>query len=203
MRVSSALIVVLLAGSGCSRNLYELPNLPEKASWRHAELDPVSAQQANFQAFMVAKQTLVALYAALDARRWDDASTLLTLETRTLLGSGDPTRAAAGLAAGQLTVRGVGLAYDPTQFLLLPSLSRMLDDLDGQVLAAGAVDLGDDADEATRSDYATQHESDRRKEVFLVTGDGHYRKVVLLFEDNVWKLHMRDVPLQLVHAADP
>lgn len=197
-RISLSTLVLVL--TGCGGASYELPPLPPESTWTHVELNPVSVERNDTANFLAAKQATLQLYTELQGKAWKSAGDRLSSETRILLGEGDGTLVAAVLEAGETHISQRTFAFDPVRLLLLPGVQRIVDS-PTEVGSGDIVDVEAPVGSAIRAAYLEEHESEARKELFLVDGKGALRKVVWIREGSTWRLHMRDLPLLCVQET--
>jgi hypothetical protein len=165
------------------------------------ELNPVSLERNDTANFLAAKQATLQLYTELQGNAWTTAGNRLSSETRLLLGEGEGGSVASVLEAGQTRIAGRTFGFEPVRLLLLPGVQRIVD---------SSADLGDGAivdaeapvGSELRTAYLEEHESDARKELFLVDAAGKIRKIVWIREGSDWHLHMRDLPLLCVEERE-
>ena len=196
-----ALVALLFLSAGCGASQYELPPLPPESNWKHVELNPVSLERNDTANFLAAKQATLQLYTELQGKAWKTAGDRLSSETRLLLGEGDGTTVAEVLETGETRIARRTFGFDPIRLLLLPGVQRIVDS--SADLGDGAiVDAEAPAGSAIRTAYLEEHESDARKELFLVDAAGKIRKIVWIREGSDWHLHMRDLPLLCVEERE-
>lgn len=165
-------IALAVFASGCG-GVYQLPAPPPTEERGPVALDPSEEERLSGERYLAARRVIVALYSALEAQRWDEATELLSQETRLLLAAGGIGSDVDALAAGRVSIDGRTYAFDPVELFLLPGADSFEDRVEGE----------------------EEHESGRRKEVFLVA-DETLRKVVLIDEGGAWRLHMRRWPME-------
>lgn len=196
-----ALVALLFLSAGCGASQYELPPLPPASSWKHVELNPVSLERNDTANFLAAKQATLQLYTELQGKAWTTAGNRLSSETRLLLGEGDGGSVASVLEAGQTHIARRTFGFEPVRLLLLPGVQRIVDS--SADLGDGAiVDAEAPAGSELRTAYLEEHESEVRKELFLVDAAGKIRKIVWIREGSDWHLHMRDLPLLCVEERE-
>lgn len=164
------LFIALIALAACSP--YALPDPPPETERGAVTLNPSEAQRESTERFAEARRTILSLYETLETADWEAASALLSHETKLLLGQGDASQASAALASGRVTVEGASYDFDPLTLFLIPSPDAFEDDWE----------------------EAEQHETSRRKEVFIVSGEDS-RRVVVIYEADAWRLHLREWPM--------
>ncbi len=169
MRIAVAAFVVSVSAAACSP--YQLPDPPAVEDRGEVALNPAVEQRLSAERFSEARRTVLSLYEALEAERWDDAAALLSNETRLLLSEGGTADATAALAAQEVTLNGVRYGFDPVDLFLLEGPESFEDDWQQE----------------------EQAETGRRKEIFIVAGE-EFRRVVLIHEGDAWLVHMRRWP---------
>lgn len=173
------LLVLPFVSVACG-GVYELPPPPPVSDRGPVALDPSEEQRLDGERYLAARRAVVALYAALDSQDWETAAGLLSNETRLLLTGGGNGRPEDALAAGTVTVDGTTYRFDPVTLFLLPDPTGFEDDIEGE----------------------EQHETARRKELFVVNVEG-YRSVVVIEEGGAWRLHLRSWPMEHLSRTRP
>jgi hypothetical protein len=143
------------------------------------ELDPTRDAAADEALYVEARRAVMALYERLGQARWDEAWEMLSNETRLLLDSGADGRGEEALAAGRVSIDGREYAFDAVDLFVIDGFSAMDDDAVGE----------------------TQHETDRRREVFVSGSGGTVRRVVVILEGDSWRVHLPHWPMERLTPA--
>ncbi|QED25975.1 hypothetical protein FRD01_01605 [Microvenator marinus] len=162
LRFSSVFWGLALASSGCAAR-YELPPPPpesERVSVQTAEQDD------SQEAYLEARQAIVQLFSLLQQQRYEEASGLLSQETKSFLTLNSESSVQDVLAAGKITTENGLVDFDPVLTLLAPNLTQLVDSVDGE----------------EESETAT------RKEIFAIHDSGA-TKIVVIKESGKWVLH--------------
>jgi len=162
------------AATACASSLYDLPQPPPPAEWTSSSLVPGEDDRASQRRYIDARATALQLYAALKAKRWDEAWEMLSSETQSALAYGSPNQdGLAALESGELRFPdGTSFRFEPADTLIIDDLKTFSDE------QAGAVET----------------ETNLRKEIYAVSRSGESRKLVLIYETNRWKLHRTRLP---------
>ena len=164
----------LLWLSACGPSLYELPDPPPREAWRHHSLNPAEDEERSHQNFLAAQDAVLSFLEALDEQRHEDAYRLLSNETRILLDDLSPAgRGESVLEDGQIERNGDAYRLDPVDLFVIADLQEL-------------VDLQSGREEA---------ETYRRKEIYAVSGSGDVHHLVLIFEEDGWRLHRPSIAL--------
>ena len=169
LRFSSVLWALALASSGCATR-YELPPPPpesERVSVQTAEKDD------SEQAYLEARQVIVQLYSLLQQQRFQEASALLSQETKSFLTLNSESSVEDVLAAGKISTENGLVDFDPVLSLLAPNLNQLVDSIDSE----------------EESETAT------RKELFAIHDSGA-TKIVVIKESGKWVLHRTRLNLE-------
>ena len=161
----------------CGGRIYELPPPPADDARRSVTLDPAEERRLDAERYTEARRTVLGLMAALEGGDWASAVALLSQETRLLLSGGSGLDPAAALDAGRIGDE--SYAFDPVDLFVLRDISRFEDDWEG----------------------FEENETDRRKEIFLVTADEQVRRVIVIREGDAWVVHMPRWPRDLLHGG--
>jgi hypothetical protein len=165
---------VLLSLSGCGPSLYDLPDPPAREQWQRHSLSPGEDDGASQERFLAAQDSVLTFVEAMNARRFDDAYALLSNETRILLddlslsGRGEDV-----LETGQIRRDGADYRVDALDLFVIRDLAFI-----------------EDTHEAS-----SESETYRRKEVYCLGEDAHVHHVVLILEEDVWRIHKAEIDL--------
>ena len=174
----TTMFALVLTGAfllSCGPSLYDIPEPPPREQWRRHSLNPADTDARSQQNFFAAQDSLLSFVEAMDQERYDDAYDLLSNETRILLDDLSPT----------------GLGED-----VLETGEIRRDETDYRVNAMdlfAIADLSDIVDEPT--DGRSEAETYRRKEIYAIGADGNVHHIVLIFEENEWRIHHPDIDL--------
>lgn len=176
-RLTTTFVLVLTGAFlwSCGPSLYEIPEPPPREQWRRHSLNPADTTARSQQNFFAAQDSFLAFVEAMDQERYDDAYDLLSNETRILLDDLSPT----GL--GEDVLETGAIQRDETEY--------HVDALDLFAVA----DLTDIVDEPT--DGSSEVETYRRKEIYAVGADGQVHHIVLILEEDEWRIHHPDIEL--------
>lgn len=177
--VLSAVVAVLAAA--CGPSIYDLPQPPEEDQRRTVNLDPTARREADGAAWVDARAATLSLYQALSDEAWDDAWELLSNETRVLLDTGSDGNGVDALAEGRIELDGVMWSFDPVEVFVLPGMVRFDDDVEGEA----------------------ENETERRKEIWVSDREGRQRRVVVIREGDVWRVHMPRIPIERMQRVEP
>lgn len=177
--IASALaLVISLAMSlgvvaGCGSSAYQLPKPPPADEQRDVAADPAAQAEQRRARYLEARAALLKLYSALTKERFEEAEQLLSQQTRDFLAygneTGDPSTA---LSSGQLVLPdGRKVTFDPVQLLLGGKIQKIADTLEG----------------------VEEHETRRRRELFVFDPEGEPHKVVMIVEGGQWVLHRTSI----------
>jgi hypothetical protein len=160
-------LILLLAG--CASSPYQLPAPPPQEEQRHVAADPAEQAELERKNYLQARASLLDLYKLLSDGSFDEAESLLSQQTRDFLAYGNQNADAAGaLASGTLALPdGRTVEFEPVEFLLGGEVRQIEDTVEG----------------------AEEHETPRRRELFVVDADGEPQKVVMILEGGQWVLH--------------
>lgn len=165
----------------CGPSIYDLPAPPSDDERRTVSLDPTERRQADGEAYVAARATTLALYQALSNEDWSTAWDLLSNETRLLLDTGSNGRGVEALAEGRIALEGNTWAFDPVEVFLLPGMVRFDDQVEGEA----------------------ENETARRKEIWVADRDGNQRRVVVIREGDLWRVHVPRVPVERMQRVEP
>ena len=167
------LILLTVAAVGCS-GLYELPDPPPRDSWQRHSLSPAEDHDRSHERYLAAQDSLLAFVEALSDERFEDAYNLLSNETRILLDDLSPTgRGEHSLATGEITRGGSEYHVESLDLFVIRDLTRIEDTHDDQMEA----------------------ETYRRKEIYAVGTDGTVHHIVMILEEDRWRIHKPDIDL--------
>ena len=170
-RIVASTWLVLLAifvQFGCGASTYELPPPAEEGERKDVELrEDDEGPEKN--ATMAARAEALELYNLLSTKRYDEAAKKLSRETRQFLTHGrEGGGAAEVLADGRMKLpNGSTHQFDPVELLMTSNLDRMKNSIEG----------------------VEEHETDRRREFFLIDKDGNPEKIVMILQGDGWVLH--------------
>lgn len=159
-------MTLVFAVAGCGANVYQLPAPPEET--HSVALDPTADAAADEALYIEARRTVLGLYERLSQQRWSEAWELLSNETRLLLDEGSNQQGEAALSSGEVDLDGRRYSFDPVDLFVVSGLTAIDDEFDGE----------------------TQHETDRRREVFATGEGGTVRKIVVIREGDSWRVHL-------------
>lgn len=172
------LVVTWTLVAGCGGRDWYLPPPDGSAAVPVSRAQPMdAAEQARV---IEARRTVLALQSAIVAQQWADAYALLSNETRMLLDSVSDGRGEEALATGRIRCGDTWCQVDPLQLFLLPDVQQIVDHVDGE----------------------EEHETARRRELFLIDRTGNHRKVVVIREGDQWLVHLPSWPRTLLQPAE-
>lgn len=166
------LAVLQMAGMACQSTPYELPEPPPQADGQDTEQDSERQRSSD----MEARAALLELYEMLDEERFEEAEDRLSQQTRDFLAYGnDQGDASDALSAGQMTLPdGRAYRFAPAELLIADDIARIEDSRDG----------------------ADDHETSRRRVLYVIDSDGQAHRVVMILEGDQWVLHKTSVSPQ-------
>jgi hypothetical protein len=168
------LLLLALALPACGRGLYDLPDPPPRDEWRRHSLDPAEDEARSHQAFLAAQGSVLAFLEAMRESRWEAAYEVLSNETRILLDDLSPNgRGETVLAEGRVVREGAEYRLDPVDLFVIADLDALLDEMPGE----------------------REQETYRRKEIWARSSAGDVRRLVLIYEDDAWRLHRPTIAL--------
>jgi hypothetical protein len=170
---AALLLVCALACQGCY-NLYGLPAPPPQEKWTNASLEPGQDEINQEKIYIEARSAALKLYSELSAGDWDASWEMFSGETQNFLSYAHPEKdGKAALAQGQLQVPGEDpVSIDPVDFFLIQDLRRLEDE---------------------HPDFPQEAETPNRKELYAISADDQVHKVVLIREENAWRVHKTSV----------
>jgi hypothetical protein len=172
-----ALALALLGAvalGGCERGLYRLPDPPPPDEWRRHSLDPAEDLARSHRNFLAAQGSVLSFVEAMRDSRWADAYERLSNETRILLDDLSPDgRGETVLAHGRVVREGVEHRVDPVDLFVIADLDALLDEQPGEA----------------------EQETYRRKELWARSASGDVHRLVLIYEDDEWRLHKPTIAL--------
>ena len=167
------LVFVALIATGCS-GLYELPDPPPRDAWQRHSLSPAEDHDRSHSRFLEAQDSLLAFVEALTDERFEDAYALLSNETRILLDDLSSTgRGEYTLETGEIVRDSSEYLVDALDLFVVLDLQRIEDTFEDRMEA----------------------ETYRRKEVYCFGADDAVHHVVLIFEEDSWRIHKPDIDL--------
>ncbi len=154
---------------GCANSPYHLPAPPAQDDQRNVAADPAEQAEEDRQRYLQARASLLELYELLSDERFSDAEQLLSQQTRDFLAHGEQTpNAATALSQGRLVLSdGRSVEFEPVEFLLGGDVRQIQDTVEG----------------------VEEHETQGRRELFVIDAEGEPHKVVMIREGNQWVLH--------------
>lgn len=162
-----------LFGTACNR-LYQLPDPAPRADWRRHSLSPAEDAERSREYFVDAEAAVQAFVAAMDSGDYAGAYEHLSNETRILLDDLSPEgRGESVLENGLITRDGNEHEVDALDLLAV----------------RGMVSVEDTHENRPES------ETYRRKEVYAVGFGGAVHHVVLILEQDEWRIHKPDIDL--------
>lgn len=166
-------IPLMILWAGCASSPYQLPEPPPQEEQREVAADPAAQAELERKQYLQARAALLELYQTLSEGAFDTAEGLLSQQTRDFLAYGGKNAdAASALESGELMLPdGQVVAFDPVEFLLGGQVRRIEDAVEG----------------------AEEHETPRRRELFVVGPDGESQKVVMIYEGDQWVLHRTEI----------
>lgn len=171
------LAVCLLSSAmlcACGPGLYELPDPPPREDWHRHSLNPADDEERSYRDFLAAQDSVLAFVEAMQEHRYDDAYELLSNETRILLDDLSPDGLGESvLSTGHLVRDGVEYDVDPVDLFVVADLEELLDEQPGE----------------------PEQETYRRKELWARAADGTVHHIVLIYEDDQWRIHKPSIAL--------
>lgn len=166
-------IVLAVLAAGCHRvSIYELPPPPPEEERRDVSLIPGEESRREEQRYLEARAAAIEIYNLLSTRRYEEAVSRMSAETRDFLRGTGKKPAAEVLAAGKLTLPdGTTTTFDPTT-LVAADVSKLSDAISG----------------------LEEQETAQRKELFATLPSGEIQKIVLITERGQWVLHRTRLP---------
>lgn len=175
-RVWRLLATALLCALACQAcyNLYSLPSPPPQEQWTNASLEPGQDEINQEKLYLEARAAALKLYSELSSESWDGAWELLSGETQNFLSFAHPDKDGKDtLAQGQLQLPGEeAVPFTPVDFFLIEDLRSLEDE---------------------HPDFPEEAETPNRKELYAVSASGQVHKVVLIREENTWRVHKTSV----------
>lgn len=168
---SAVLCAVVAVSFGCGGSPYYLP--PPKEDQGSVAVNPAEQAEQQRQQYLAARAALLKLYETLSKDQFEAAEQYLSQQTRDFLAFGSEAGdASAALASGQLVLpNGQTVAIDPVDFLIGGKVSRIVDTREG----------------------AEEHETRRRKELFVIDPDGQAHRVIMILEGDQWVLQKTSI----------
>jgi hypothetical protein len=167
-------IIILTLLAACGPNLYELPDPPPREFWVRHSLTPGEDSQRSRERFLAAQITVVLLVEALQENRYEDAYRLLSNETRILLDVLSPSgRGETVLEDGVIERNGAEYHVDPLDLFVIRDMAEITDSVTGEI----------------------ESETYRRKEVFAISTEGDTHHLVLILEEDEWRIHKPEIDL--------
>jgi len=163
----------LLLVTACN-SLYQLPDPPPRDSWQRHSLSPAQDDARSAERYEAALAQLQDFIAALEGERWEDSYAMLSNETRILLddlateGLGETV-----LSTGRVEREGVEYQVDALDLFVISGYERFEDT------------WGDEEESETY----------RRKEIWAISSDGTAHRVVMILEEDTWRLHKPSIDL--------
>jgi hypothetical protein len=171
-RITLLFVMLAFAASACASNPYQLPPPPPRDEWIDDAVDPKADERRREMLYLEARTSLLGLFNLLSNQRYEEASAMVSAETRDFLTRGGQDEFTDVLAAGKLALgNGEVVEIDPVSTLVAPDLTGMVDTVDG---------IG-------------ENETDARKELFVPV-DGGYLRIVMIKEGGNWVLHRTRLP---------
>ncbi len=163
------LAVLQMAGMACRSTPYQLPEPPPEAEQQDTDQD--SERQRNPD--MEARAALLELYEMLAEERFEATEDRLSQQTRDFLAYGNERGDASdALSAGQITLPdGSSYRFDPVELLIADDIARLEDSREG----------------------AEDHETARRRVLYVIDSNGQSHRVVMIREGGQWVLHKTSV----------
>lgn len=151
---------------GCADSTYRLPAPGSAGAAQSDEPDQEHREQRNPD--LEARARLLILYQLLAEERFEETEHLLSQQTREFLahsGSGD---ASHSLSVGEISLpNGRKYRFEPIEFLIGGEIARIANSADG----------------------VEEHETERRREFFVVDPQEQAHRVVMIREGGEWVLH--------------
>lgn len=174
-RYIAILSFVSIACAGCTR-MYSLPDPPPKDEWVKAQKPQESPEEA-MKRYIDAKRSAIQCFAALADEKWSQALSWMTDDSVDFLRKhaidGDLE---ASLAAHKLQQNGDIIPFDPVNDVFIAGLADIRDEFG---------DRTDDEDDSTKILYA-------------IAKSGDARRIVVVLEDNRWKVKLTEIPNPLL-----
>lgn len=158
---------------GCS-GLYELPDPPPRDAWQRHSLSPAEDQDRSRDRFLEAQDSLLGFVEAMSDGRFEEAYALLSNETRILLDDLSPTgRGEHTLETGEIARDSSEYILDPMDLFVVSNLQRIEDTYEDRLEA----------------------ETYRRKEIYCLGLDETVHHVVMILEEDAWRIHKPEIDL--------
>ncbi|MFP4601004.1 MAG: hypothetical protein ACLFVJ_22340 [Persicimonas sp.] len=172
IRALVGLAVLQMAGMACRSTPYQLPDPPPETEQQDTQQDSESQRNPD----MEAREALLELSELLAEERFEEAEDRLSQQTRDFLAHGnDRGDASDALSAGQMTLPdGRNYRFEPAELLVAGDIARIEDSRDG----------------------ADDHETSRRRVLYVIDSDGQAHRVVMIREGDQWVLHKTSVSPQ-------
>lgn len=156
--------------------MYTLPDAPPKEEWVKA-LPPQESPEEAAKRYLDAKRSAIQCFAALADEKWTKALSWMTDDSVDLLRNlAVDGNLEASLAAHQLQRDGDVFAFDPVNDVFIAGLTDIRDEFGDQI---------DDENESTKILYA-------------VGRSGDARRVVVVLENDQWKIKLTQIPIPLL-----
>ena len=157
--------------------MYSLPDPPPKDEWVKAQKQQESPEEA-MKRYIDAKRSAIQCFAALADEKWSQALSWMTDDSIDFLRKhaidGDLE---ASLAAHKLQQNGDIIPFDPVN----------------DVFIAGLADIRDEF-----GDRTDDEEDDSTKILYAIAKSGDARRIVVVLEDNRWKVKLTEIPNPLL-----
>ena len=166
------IVLIAFAVTACASNPYQLPPPPPEDQWIDDAADPKAEERKREMLYLEARTTILGLFNLLSNQRYEEASKMVSSETRDFLTGGGNLEFADVLASGKLELgNGEVVELNPVSTLVAPDLTGMVDSVEG---------IG-------------ENETDSRKELFVPV-EGGFQRVVMIKEGGAWVLHRTRLP---------
>lgn len=165
--------LLIFVASACGAPMYSLPAPPAESEQRSVSLIPGEDERRAQGQYLDVRARVLEVYNLLASKRFDEATRLMSHETRDWLESmGAGASVVEVLAAGKLTTPNGVVDFDPVTTLVANDVSQLADRVEG----------------------VEEHETAARKEIFATLHDGKLQKIVLIQEGGQWVLHRTRFP---------
>jgi hypothetical protein len=171
----SPLFLVLFLLTACpAHKLYTLPDPAPSETWSHHSLSPSDTPESTPSHFESVVTAVDEFLDALETENFPMAYRQLSNETRILLDNLSPTGLGESvLENGSIDREGESFTILPVDLFVIADFEQLLDEQPG----------------------LQENETTRRKEVYAVSQDSSVHHLVLIYEEDAWRIHRTDIDL--------